>query len=95
MDKKQEELMKEIKRMQKRTARKRNFARQVGYTLTVLLDAFLTWVVWNNLIVHISPFPELNFVAMIVLTLLMFSGIFIIASLVRTLLSNIKERKDD
>lgn len=95
MNKKQEEMMKLIKEMQKRKIRQQKLRLNIGYLMAIILVTAITWLMWEFLIINISPFPSLPFLAVGVLVLIVFASIFSISALARFILGSLKKGRDN
>jgi hypothetical protein len=89
MNKKQEELMKKIKKMQeknvekqKKALRKQKKALQAGYIAMIFVTSSLSWLVWAQLS-KIEGIPYLTYWQGLVYTLLVYATIFLTARVVR------------
>lgn len=81
MNKKQEDLMKKLKKLQNRQKR----AMRIGYVIMVFVTASVSWVIWSLLLTKIANVPDLTYWQGMVYTLLVYSTIFLTAGIVRAI----------
>ena len=91
MNDKQKQLLEGIKKYQKRLTRRAMIARTISTVIVVALAGLVEWAFWNSVIVPITPFPPLPYLAVAVLVVVTYALIFFMADVVRKLSS----RKDE
>lgn len=90
MNKKQEEMMKKIKEMQKKNVKRNKSALYAGYIIMIFITSLISWLIWTLLASQIDGVPSLTYWQGMVYNLLVYSSILMTASVLRA----IRKRKD-